>query len=560
MYLYNEEYTNAIRTFNIILSYKPEFSEALFLRGYAKFQLSDYAGAIQDFSKSVESDRFMTDALYYRAIANVELNNYNAALKDLISAIDIDDRHAHYYVARGYLHTEYGDTVGAISDYEKALKINPENVSSHLNLGLIYMHKKEYDRALVYSENATKYDPGNLQAILLKGNIHQYKNEYNKALAEYKKVIAQDSNHTRGNFLAGLCYQELEKFDTAYLYYNKVLKLNPDNAVIYYHRALLDMETERYPEALSDLNKVLDLNPRNIYAYHLRGTVKIYLEDFAGAEEDFSKAIELYPLMIDAYRNRAYARGVQNKVLGYYEDQNAIDSLFKMAGTDVMDVSLDYFKSITDFRTDFTNVADVSESKIQYIEQSIRMISPYHPVIRTNYETPEALHSLKSIIHFQELALELVLINYDYADFTNAQLLQLKEKISKQKKAYPDSTKYILLSSLLDGWQMEYSDANTQLENKSIQKELQGLSSFIKANHSFFIGSIMASFEIKHFRLDKSNQINFSTSENEVVNEKYEEAIAFYNESIDLDPEFIYSYYNRGVRSCNTKKLWRRTG
>jgi tetratricopeptide (TPR) repeat protein len=93
---------------------------------------------------------------------------------------------------------------------------------------------------------------------------------------------------------------------------------------------------------------------------------------------------------------------------------------------------------------------------------------------------------------------------------------------------------------------MEYSDANTQLENKSIQKELQGLSSFIKANHSFFIGSIMASFEIKHFRLDKSNQINFSTSENEVVNEKYEEAIAFYNESIDLDPEFIYSYYNRG--------------
>jgi tetratricopeptide (TPR) repeat protein len=515
------------------------------LRGYSKFQLSDYTGSIADFTKAVENDKFLTDAMYYRAIANIELNNYKAGLKDLISAIDIDDRHDYYFVTRGYLHAEFGDTLGAVKDYLDAIKLNPENEGAPLNLGLIYLQKKEYDKSFEYAEKAIKINPNNLQAVLLKGNIHQYKQEYREAINEYKKVVERDSNNVRTQFFLAICYQEMEKFDSAYYYYKNTLALNPDNSVCYYHRALLNLETENYANALLDLNKVINLNPKNIYSYHLRGVVKLYLEDYAGAEKDFSKAIELYPNLIDAYQNRAYARGLQNKIQGYYQDKDVVDSLFKMGELAFEDTDLDYFKSITDFRADFTNVSEVSENKIQYIEQSIRMISIYHPVLLKADKNPQETIKLSNYISFDEIDIPLELINYDYSDLNSFQVAELKDKIDNSIVSYPDSAKYEVLKAMVLGWQMEYDFANSVLDSLKLNYPLNLIAAFLKGNHSFLIGNIMASLDVKHFSLDKSDQISFSEKGSEVADEKYENAIENYNQAIAINPDFIYSYYNR---------------
>lgn len=544
MYLVNEEYTNAIRTFNIILTYQEENAEAYFLRGYAKFQLSDYSGAINDFTSAIETDRFITEALYYRAIANVELNNFRHALNDLIQAIDIDDRHTHYYAARGYLHTEFGDTLGAIKDYNQALILEPDNEGVYVNLGVIYMQKKEYDKAMEYANHAAELNPNNKETLLLKGNINQYKEKYTDSKAQYKRVLEIDTNNVRAHFFMAVCHQELKEYDSAAIFFDKTLMLNPGNSVAYYHRALLYLEEENYSDALSDLNEVIEITPKNIYSYHLRGIVHINLENYAEAEADFTQVIELYPFMVDAYKNRAYARGLQNKIAGYYADQSAVDSLFTLEDTELANTDLDYFKSITDFRADFTNAGEVRENKIQYIEQSIRMVSIYHPIL---YEKTDNLEPilLTELLDFPEIDIELELVNYDYADLSNFEIAELKDKIDNALSQYPDSVKYELFKVLVLGWQMEYSYANTVLDQLNLNYPLSFIAEFIQGNYNYFIGSVMASFDIRHFSLDNAEKIVFSDGENAEVVDYYEKAVENYTGAIKLNPNNSYVYYNR---------------
>ena len=43
--LYHYRYSQAIKTFNMVIEYRPYHAEAYFLRGIAKYNLQDYYGA-----------------------------------------------------------------------------------------------------------------------------------------------------------------------------------------------------------------------------------------------------------------------------------------------------------------------------------------------------------------------------------------------------------------------------------------------------------------------------------------------------------------------------------
>ena len=51
--LSKENYTEAIKNFNVAIIAKPNDFEAYFLRGIAKYYLSDYSGAVDDFTRTL---------------------------------------------------------------------------------------------------------------------------------------------------------------------------------------------------------------------------------------------------------------------------------------------------------------------------------------------------------------------------------------------------------------------------------------------------------------------------------------------------------------------------
>ncbi len=546
-YLHDEEYTQAIRSFNLVLTYNPDHADALFLRGYAKFQLSDYYGASEDFTKAYANNRFLTDALYYRAIAAIEMNQYQQALKDLILAIDIDDRQGEYFHARAYLHTVFGDTLGAISDYEKSIQLNAANPGVHLNLGLLYLYRKDYLKASDHANKALIIDPSNSEAHLLKANIAHFQQQYPEAIKEYLSVLEQDSTMAKAAFYLGICYQETKKYDSALVYFNKTIQLNPDNSVCYYHRALLYAETEQYPLAMADLDKVISINPNHLFSYHLRGVVKIYMKDYTGAESDFSKAIELYPLMLDAYQNRAYARGLQNKIDGYYSDKSKVDSLLAQAENGIDDVNLDYFKSITDLRSDFTNAAQVQQSRIQYVEQQIRLIPLYHPVPEWKQQYYGNSLSIAAVFENPVDSLNLRLVNYDYLELTPSELENMKWLLEESHIDRPESEAFRVMKSIILSWQREYDSALKVLINLPEDIKPEAFSLFLQANYHYLIGSIANSLQSNSFSLENASSPGMLQSDIPLPNTHNLEAIALYTQAIAMAPAYLPAYFNRAI-------------
>ena len=76
------EFTEAIRTLNVLLRFDDDAYEGYFLRGIAKYNLDDLIGAEADFSIAIEKNPVFTNAYTYRAITRSRLGNYDDALKD----------------------------------------------------------------------------------------------------------------------------------------------------------------------------------------------------------------------------------------------------------------------------------------------------------------------------------------------------------------------------------------------------------------------------------------------------------------------------------------------
>ena len=64
--LSEENYSEAIRNFNMAIIAKPNDFEGYFLRGVAKYSLNDFTGAVKDFTKTLEIHPLYVRAYHYR--------------------------------------------------------------------------------------------------------------------------------------------------------------------------------------------------------------------------------------------------------------------------------------------------------------------------------------------------------------------------------------------------------------------------------------------------------------------------------------------------------------
>ena len=90
----------AIKEFTKAIELKPDFYEAYYKRGYAKYRLGEYDGAIADLTKTVEIKPDYFKAYYWRGKAKMKKGDiaktkeekrkwYNDALVDFDEAIEL---------------------------------------------------------------------------------------------------------------------------------------------------------------------------------------------------------------------------------------------------------------------------------------------------------------------------------------------------------------------------------------------------------------------------------------------------------------------------------------
>ncbi|MDA3942656.1 MAG: tetratricopeptide repeat protein [Bacteroidetes bacterium] len=327
--LSEERFFESIRNFNTALRYNGDNFEAYFLRGVAKFNLSDYQGALDDFSKTLEIHPLYVRAWHYRGITHDRMSNYFDAKADFARALEIDPYNADLHIANGATSMHLNEFKAAIESYDMALLINPRLSTAYLNRGIAKRFLDQLDEALEDLDKAVYLDYFSTEAWLRRGMVRLELDNYKAAMEDFNQALELDNQNPLVYFQRALAFLQSGDTLAALKDYEQVNVLDKRNALTYYNRALLRSMREEYELALPLYDLVTAINPQNVYAWFNRGVTYFQLKEYPEAVEDFSKAIELFPDFAGAWINRSVARDKMNDSKGSRADYEQAMSIIK---------------------------------------------------------------------------------------------------------------------------------------------------------------------------------------------------------------------------------------
>ena len=376
--LSKENYSEAIKDFNIAIIAKPNDFEAYFLRGIAKYSLSDYSGAVDDFTRTLEIHPLYVRAYHYRGVANDRLANYADAMADYKRAISLDPFSEELHIASGSTLMHLKDYERAIAELDTALIINPENANAYISRGIAKRYLNDLDGALADMNSAVYNDFFNIEAVARRGMIELEREDYEAAMNDFNDALRMDKDNPLIYFNRAMAYLHLGDTTAALRDYEKVNNLDQRNALTYFNRAIIYSIKEEYDVALALYNKVIEINPQNIYGYFNRGVLFFKMKDWDAAEADFTKVIELFPDFIDAWVNRAVVKFERNDIKGAEQDQWQAKQIMAFVSEDQANVDslyahyskMDYNK-IINFESDFVD-GNRQKTLIQFSDIDIR--------------------------------------------------------------------------------------------------------------------------------------------------------------------------------------------
>jgi tetratricopeptide (TPR) repeat protein len=239
--------------------------DALYSRGWMKFNNCNYEGALADFlmSLSYRSD-ISQESLYYMylAIASTKdkLGDYIGALDYYTKTIEIYPKKENYF-SRAEINEKIHNFEECIEDYSKGLKL----------IDSIDYNESEEIKAIYNKVFHLKEDIGDFEGA------NEYKKKY-----DWMTIIGMANEKFR-----------LNDYEAALNHYNNLIANNPKDIVVITKRANLRKAIGDLEGALQDYNKTILYNPKEIDSYNARLELKINIKDYEGAISECDKIIDL---------------------------------------------------------------------------------------------------------------------------------------------------------------------------------------------------------------------------------------------------------------------------
>ena len=583
--LYFEDYVLAIQYFNQVIKAKPYLAEPYFYRGVAKYFLDDFKGAEDDCTLALERNPFMTRAYQLRGDTRQYQNDYEGALTDYqeflksypndkfalinIGIVDIQKKdfdaaeetlntllryHPKYtqgYLTRGAMYQEKGDTIKAFDNYNEAITLDKYLPHSYSMRGLLYYYKQQYDSALADFDESIKLDPLQTGNYINRGLVKYQKNDLRGAMSDYDKVVELDANNIIARFNRGLLRAQVGDDNRAIEDFDVVLKFEPENYMAYFNRALLKNNISDYNGALSDLNKVLAEYPEFYQGFYARSEIKRRKNDLTGAERDYN-----YARQEENRIRKELASGKKSEEKTREKSDKDIDKFNLLVVADKTEEEKSKFNSETRGRIQNKRVNIDPEPRfvVSYYEKpnDVRQSVYFSPLVdalnRKNI-LPRKLRITNKEAALNELQIE------DHFNSIN----ELSEKIDKNpvnaELYYASGLDYMLVQ-----------DFSSSIENftKAIELDPNFLLAYfdraVVQEKQLELKELTPEYEIKsteRITLPTTGNKNLQPSstnigkptETATVKIEYDLIVRNYNKVIELNPDFIYAYYNRaGIR------------
>ena len=255
----NGQYEEAFSNYEVVMDEFPNFTEAVFSMGLAKFRLSDLESAVNYYSKALELNPEHEKAR--SGIDNVVKNTFNEGMNTY----------------------KRGDFTGAENVYTKVLTYDSTFSRAYFQLGVLQAKMGDYDEAIGYYLDAVKFDSSLFMAWFAMGISQNKMSDESAALESYQNAININPKYSKAyNSMADI-YRNNRDYSMALTMLDSALRIDKDYILALNNLGNIYMLLDSVDLAIKNFEKCTLLEPKNVKAWFNLATLHNKLGDCGSA-------------------------------------------------------------------------------------------------------------------------------------------------------------------------------------------------------------------------------------------------------------------------------------
>ncbi len=535
--LWQENYVEAINFFTYYIKDHTNIYEGYYLRGLAKYYLTDLIGAEIDLTKSINCLPEFPQLYLVRGVVRSDNFKMQLAIEDFNTVLHLDstNKEAHFYRALSYLVLR--EYKMSLEDIEQVIAMDTNYPNAFILRGVTHAQLHNYDLAIHDFTKCIAKNPKNSRALVERGTAYSKTMEYNLAMADIDSALSLDSLNGYAYFQRGLIKIEKMEYESALIDLNRVIEISPENELAYFNRALIKSNKDMYGDAIDDFLHILNQNPDNMLVYYNMGIGLARLGQFDQAILSFNSAIELFPDYADAYYQRALVKKEIGDIKSAKQDMDLYESLNeknlnKTDSTKFVE-GLEILR-LSHLSNDFISEKE-KENKVQYIETEIDLQPIFQAIIDSTFFLQEIEKSKENKITYKVESIQYASENKNInPEFISKQLRPLDSLIKADEHNMNHYLKRALLNTLLNKYEEAISDFNQALSYDSRNAFIL----FCRANARIA--------RLQTLLYESSWEEKLSEHFNSNILRVYSDILHDYHKVLEIDPDFLYARYNIG--------------
>ena len=581
-----DDYQGAEADLSRCIDINPFLVYSYLYRGIARQYQNNYKGAIEDYDKGLEFRPEDKQILINKGIAYVQDKNFDSAIATLDLLIKYQPKYTQAYITRGSVFAEKGDTIQALNDFNRSIELDKYFAPTYAQRGMLYFQQEKYKEALADYNEAIRLEPKQIGYYINRGLIKYHLNDFRGAMADYDAVIILEARNTIGRFNRGLLRAQVGDVLHAVEDFNVVINNEPDNFMAIYNRAILNEELRNYRDVIADLNLVLEEYPYFVTGYYFRSEVKRAMNDARGADNDYWYA---YDLEQKLKQEKAKGKIITGKgVLDPQDSTGEKSETDEKSTRERSDKSIEKFNRLVMYdKEEEVKSSYKNEIRGRVQDRQVKVdLAPQFVI--TYYEKPEDID--RSVVRFDKTL----------SDYNAQAILKLQLKAINKEAAISDQQAEYHFRSIDDfslAIDKNPTDADAYfgraLDFMVLQDLTEAISDFTKVIElrpdfimAYFNRAVVRSkllqienydesvsgSDVQNLSLNIQTKVNrslqstnpsYNLSKTEsnispIIEEnrrtlEYEQIIQDYNKIIQLNPDFVFAYYNCANLRCSQK-------
>ena len=209
----------------------------LFQLGLLFVAQQEYGNAVISWDKALEIKPDKHDAWYNRGLALSDLGRNEEAIASYDQAVAIKPDFHEAWNNRGYALDDLGRKEEAIASYEQAVAIKPDKHAAWYGRGTALSALGRKEEAIASYEQAVAIKPDYHEAWYNRGNALSDLGRKEEAIASYDQAIAINPEYRFPWKSRAVVLMQLGQFEAAHESFDRAISLKPDDGGAHYDKA-----------------------------------------------------------------------------------------------------------------------------------------------------------------------------------------------------------------------------------------------------------------------------------------------------------------------------------